>query len=143
MRGTFVRESIGINPLRSRRDWLVLIAIVAVIAAILAVVTADKAGSFARGVMMGALLGGLPSLVLCLPVRGRVAAENRVSFIGRVEQAGFVQTAETAEGRIYTPKSPRWMNWDSNRIVVRDATSDALLVTAPLQFYFTMKRRQL
>jgi hypothetical protein len=35
------------------------------------------------------------------------------------------------------------MNWDSNRIVVRDATSDALLVTAPLQFYFTMKRRQL
>jgi hypothetical protein len=82
-------------------------------------------------------------MIMCLPVRGRVASENSLSFMGRVEQAGFIQTGETSEGRVYTPKRSRWMDWDSNRIVIRDAADGALQVVAPLQFCRTLKRRQL
>jgi len=142
MRSTFVRESIGINPLRSRRDWLALAFMMGIIVTACLLVTLDNAGPLVRGALIGALCGGLPPLIMCLPVHGRVAAENSASFMGRVEQSGFARTADTSEGRIYTPKRPRWMAWDANRIVIRDTADGALQVTAPLQFYYSLKRRQ-
>jgi hypothetical protein len=142
MRHTFIKQSIGINPLLSARDWLVLFGVLSVLVVIWLLLPPDSATPFARGALFGAIGGSLPTLLACLPVRGTVAADRSTSFFGRVEQAGFVAAGETAEGRIYLLNRPRWIRWDSNRIVVRTAADGALQVTAPFYFYWRLKRMQ-
>jgi len=142
MRHTFIKQSIGLSPLLTMRDWLLFFGIIGALAAIWLLLAPDSAAPFARGALFGAIGGSLPSMLACLPVRGTVAADRSTSFFGRVEQAGFVAAGETAEGRIYQLNRPRWMRWDSNRIVVRAAADGALQVTAPFYFYWRLKRIQ-
>jgi hypothetical protein len=142
MRSSFIKQSIGVNPLLTARDWLIFGGIFGAIMLLWIVVAPGISSAAARGALFGAIGGGLPSLLGCLPVRGSVPAERSVSFLGRIEQAGFKPAGETAEGRIFNYKGPRWMRWDSNRIVIRTAADGALHVTAPYYFYFRLKRLQ-
>jgi hypothetical protein len=75
-------------------------------------------------------------------VRGSVPAKRSVSFLGRIEQAGVKPACKSAEGRVFSYKGPRWMRWDSNRVVISSATDCSLHVTAPYYFYFRLKRLQ-
>jgi hypothetical protein len=142
MRHTFIKQSIGVNPLLSVRDWLVLFGVLGALAAIWLLLASDSSAPIWRGALCGGIGGSFPSLLACLPVRGAVAADRSTAFYGRVEQAGFVAAGETAQGRIYTLNRPRWMRWDSNRVVIRAAADGALQVTAPFYFYWRLKRLQ-
>jgi hypothetical protein len=142
MRSSFIKQSIGFNPLLTRRDWLIFGGILAVAVLLWVVLVPATPSDAARGAVIGAICGSLPSLLGCLPVQGSVAAERSISFLARVEQAGFVAAGATAEGRIFNFKGPRWGRWDSNRIVIRTAADGALQVTAPYYFYFRLKRLQ-
>ena len=55
----------------------------------------------------------------------------------------FVGAGNGPEERIYKPKSSRWLNWDSNRIVIGAIDGDEIAVTVPLHFYQSLKRRHL
>jgi hypothetical protein len=142
MRLSFIKKSIGINPLLTARDWLIFGGLIAALLLLWVVLTLQFGQAFWRGALIGAIGGSLPPLLGCLPVRGIVAAERSISFHGRVEQAGFVPAGETAEGRIFNHQGPRWMRWDSNRVVIRSADDGTLQVTAPYYFYFRLKRQQ-
>ncbi|MTV41263.1 hypothetical protein [Duganella radicis] len=142
MRSTFIKQSMGFSPLLTARDWLLFGAIVAVIVVLGLMLAPAVAGPFWRGAIIGGIAGNLPSLLACLPVHGSVAAEHGGSFTGRVEQAGFVADGETAEGSIYRHRGPRWLRWDSNRVVIRRGADGALQVSAPYYFYFRLKRMQ-
>ncbi|WP_332852902.1 hypothetical protein [Duganella sp. S19_KUP01_CR8] len=138
---TFQKQSIGFNPLLSLRDWMVWACLVAGFLAVAVLAHFWMPDAFVRGALVGACMGQFPSLLMCLPVRGTVDAAGEVAFLGRVEQHGFVPAGETDEGRIFNYKSPHWMRWDSNRIVIRSANG-VLHVTAPLYFYNRLKRMQ-
>ena len=142
MRSTFIKQSIGATPLLTARDWLVFGGIVGAVVLLGSLLTPETAGPFLRGAVIGGIVGSLPSLLACLPVHGSVAAEHSASFVGRVEQAGFVAAGETAEGSIYVRQGPRWLRWDSNRVVIRRGDDGALQVSAPYYFYFRLKRVQ-
>ncbi|CAN7724609.1 hypothetical protein [Duganella sp. LjRoot269] len=138
---TFKKQSIGFNPLLSARDWMVWGCLVAGFLAVALLVSYWMPNAFVRGALIGACMGQLPALLMCLPVRGTVDAAGEMAFLGRVEQFGFVPVGETDAGRIFNYKSPRWMRWDSNRVVIRPAEG-TLHVTAPLYFYNRLKRMQ-
>ncbi|MCU6496436.1 hypothetical protein LPN04_01360 [Rugamonas sp. A1-17] len=140
---TINRRSIGMNPLRSARDWAILAGIVALLfAEVLLLEWWQPSGVFSA-VVIGGLIGMAPSVFSSLPVRGTVKATGRIAFLGRVEQAGFVLAGEGPEGRIYKSKGPRWLSWDSNRIIIGATDGDEIPVTVPLHFYISLKRRQL
>ena len=141
MAHTFHKQSIGFNPLLSARDWMVWGCIVAGCLAVAVLASHWLSNAFVRGALIGACMGQLPALLMCLPVRGTVDAAGETAFLGRVQQFGFVPAGETGEGRIFNHKSPHWMRWDSNRIVIR-STAGTLHVTAPLHFYRQLKRVQ-
>ena len=144
MRHSFIKESIGFNPLLGRRDWLLffggLCAVVLLWEWVLQ--TPPAHGWDVRIPLLGAITSGTPSVIACLPVHGKVAAERVGSFMDRLARFGFVQDGEAGEGRIYKLKTPRWCRWDSNRVVIRTTNDGALQVTAPLHFYRRLKRLQ-
>lgn len=142
MRSTFIKQSIGASPLLTARDWLVFGGTLGVIVVLWLLLTPAAAAPFLRGALCGAIGGSLPSLLACLPVRGSVAAQHSGSFVGRVEQAGFVAAGERAEGSVYVRRGPRWLRWDSNRVVIRREADGALQVSAPYYFYFRLQRVQ-
>lgn len=142
MKSSFIKQSIGVSPLLTVRDWLFFGGILGAIGLLWMLLSSGISSGAARGAVIGGMCGNLPSLLSCLPVRGNVAAERSISFLGRVEQAGFVAAGETAEGRIFNYKGPRWARWDSNRIVIRTGADGALQVTVPYYFYFRLKRLQ-
>ncbi|WP_343728601.1 hypothetical protein [Duganella sp.] len=142
MRSTFIKQSMGASPLLTARDWLVFGGIFGVIVVVWLLLAPQAAAPFWRGALCGAIGGSLPSLLACLPVHGSVAAQHSGSFVGRVEQAGFVAAGEGAEGSVYVRRGPRWLRWDANRVVIRRAADGALQVTAPYYFYFRLKRVQ-
>lgn len=142
MRQAFIKQSIGYNPLLGKRDWLLFgLYIVGVIGASL-LLSQFVSSAGARGALIGALAGGVPSLIACRPVRGTVAAERSASFLGRVAQFGYAPAGDSAEGRIYHYKGRRALRWDSSRVVIRTAADGTLHVTAPYSFYFRLKRLQ-
>lgn len=141
MAQTFHKQSIGYNPLLSARDWTVWGCILAGCLAACLLLNRWMPNEMVRAILIGGVMGQVPSLLMCLPVRGTVDAAGETAFMGRVQQFGFVPAGETDEGRIFNHKGPRWMRWDSNRIVIRSA-GDVLHVTAPLYFYRQLKRVQ-
>lgn len=141
MAQTFHKQSIGFNPLLSTRDWIVWGCLVAGFLAVAVLANSWVPDALVRGALVGACIGQLPALLMCLPVRGTVDAAGEAAFLGRVQQFGYVAAGETDEGRIFNYKSPRWMRWDSNRIVIRSVPG-TLHVTAPLYFYNRLKRVQ-
>ncbi|MYM91087.1 hypothetical protein GTP91_28425 [Rugamonas sp. FT82W] len=141
MAQTFHKQSIGFNPLLSARDWIVWGCLVAGFLAVALLASYWAPSALVRGALVGACIGQVPSLLMCLPVRGTVDAAGETAFVGRVRQFGFVPAGVTDEGRIFNYKTPRWMRWDSNRVVIRPADG-VLHVTAPLYFYNRLKRMQ-
>ncbi|MES2164988.1 MAG: hypothetical protein V4476_27860 [Pseudomonadota bacterium] len=141
MAQTFHKQSIGFNPLLSARDWMVWGCLIAGFLAVAVFSSYWVPSAIVRGALVGACIGQMPALLMCLPVRGTVDAAGETAFMGRVQQFGFVPAGETGEGRVFNHKSPRWMRWDSNRIVIRPADG-VLHVTAPLYFYNRLKRMQ-
>lgn len=142
MRHSFVKESIGFNPLLTVRDWVIFGCLYGAILIAYLVAVSRSAGYDWNFVLIGAMAGSMPSVFACIPVRGRVAAERVVGFLARVEQFRFEPAGETAEGRIYNLKGPRWGRWDSNRVVTRTNADGSLQVTAPFYFYWRLKRLQ-
>jgi len=140
---TINRRSIGMNPLRSARDWAILAGIIASLFAEVRLLEWWQPSGAWPAVVIGGLIGMSPSLFSSLPVRGTVKASGSIAFHGRVEQAGFVLAGEGPEGRIYKSKGPRWLSWDSNRIIIGAIDGDEIPVTVPLHFYKSLKRRQL
>lgn len=142
MKTSFIKQSIGINPLLTARDWLLLFGLIGALGLAWRLVPGGGANAFARGAFVGGICGSLPGLIGCLPVRGSVAAERRLSFLGRIEQFGYRPAGDVGEEQVYNYKGARWMRWDSNRVVVRNAADGTLQVTAPYSFYFRLKRLQ-
>lgn len=140
---TINRRSIGMNPLRSARDWAILAGIIVCLFAEVQLLEWWQPSGVFSAVVIGGLIGMAPSVFSSLPVRGTVKATGRIAFLGRVEQAGFVLAGEGPEGRVYKSKGPRWLSWDSNRIVIGAIDGDEIPVTVPLHFYRSLKRRQL
>lgn len=139
---TINRRSIGMNPLRSARDWAILAGIIVCLFVEVRLLEWWQPSGVWPSVVIGGLIGMSPSLFSSLPVSGTVKATGRIAFLGRVEQAGFVLADEGPEGRVYKSKGSRWLSWDSNRIVIGAIDGDEIPVTVPLHFYKLLKRRQ-
>ena len=129
MAQTFHKQSIGFNPLLSTRDWTVWGCILAgcLVAGLL--LNRWMPNEMVRNILIGSVIGQLPSLLTCLPVRGTVNAAGETAFMGRMQQFGFIPSGETDEGRIFNHKGPRWLRWDSNRN--RDSAPPATSCTSP------------
>lgn len=140
---TINKRSTGFSPLLGIRDWLIVAGMFVIIVA--AVYWTDRwmPGSAWRFVVVGCLGAMVPSLNKTLPVHGTVAVSGSTALLGRIEQMGFVPAGHCQQGCIFKPKRQRWLDLDSNRIVIGAADGDLIPVTVPMHFYRSLKRRQL
>lgn len=54
---------------------------------------------------------------------------------------GFQVTHAANGQKTYPYKSPRWMRWDSNRVVMRELEGGDLYATIPLYVYTRLQAR--
>jgi hypothetical protein len=137
----FIKQSVGLNPFLTRRDWLLQAGILAALVVGALFLNAYGGLYAGRGALIGGFMGTLLPLIMCLPVRGTIAASGEQAFLSRVAQLGYVANGETVEGRIYNFRGKRWTRWDSNRVVIRPG-GEVLKATMPLNLYWQVKRLQ-
>ena len=147
MASTFTKHKIVLSPLENPRSWLVFgFALVCLIVVVQMPRGWDLVGAL-RLVLLGVAGYVASAAIEHLPVRGTVAAEGGVAFLGRIAQFGYVPLKETKEGRVFVRKgnSPlRAMLFTPIIIgnMHEHAAGAEIPVTVPLRFYRALKRIQ-
>lgn len=133
----FQKESIGVNPFVSIRDWTMFFGILAVFGAVFLgfrIWTSASSGLI-QSMILGALVGMTPSLVLVLPVQGVVPGRERGRFLAEITKRRFIPAHEEAALAIYTFRAPWWAKWESNRVVLQDLEDGDIQATIPLYLF--------
>jgi hypothetical protein len=139
----FEKESTGWRALASARDCTTVLAI-AIGFMVVGLVLIFRLG-FERGPiiasMIGAVIGMLPSVLICLPVRGRVSSLSKGQFVEAITELRFHFDSEQDGTVIYTYGSSRWMRWDSNRVALRKSRDGEWDVTVPIYVFRALRKR--
>lgn len=144
MKSFFQKQSIGLAALASTRDWAIFLGVVL---GFLGLAEAALAWSYLdKGdlqiILIGAFLGMLPSVLMCLPVYGTVDELSRDALESFLRSSKFVRYSERNETLFCTQNTPTWMRWDSNRVTIRPLSNGQLSVTMPLYCYRILKQRK-
>jgi hypothetical protein len=133
----FQKESVGLNPFASQRDWAIFAALIFVLAALFIGFWRWTSASkgLVQAMSIGALVGMLPSLVLTLPVRGMVPRSQKERFLVEIARFRFVVAHEEAVVAIYVFPAPWWAKWDSKRVVIQELEDGDYLATIPLYVF--------
>lgn len=138
----FKKQSIGIAALASWRDWaIVFVIVVGVLGlreAVLLWSLMDR--DVLRSVLIGACVGMLPSILMCLPVHGVVDELSHDALQSFLKSAKFTRHVEQNGTRFYTQNTPSWLRWDSNRVAVKPLASGQLSVSMPYYCYRLLQR---
>jgi len=137
----FHKTRVGYNPFLGMRDWGIFLAIYlsAPVVAYLIISALHLNAAAIPSILIGAFVGSLPAMVMCLPVHGWIAKDDFIKFKTQIINQGFRLSADSEAQKIFTYKSARWTRWDSNRVVIAsDAASDTIPVVIPLYVYKRM-----
>lgn len=139
----FQKRSIGLTALASKRDWAIFSCVVLGFLglAYTALVWSFMGKEDLRFMLIGAFVGMLPSVLMCLPVHGIVDDLSRDGLDSFLRSMKFVRYSERNETRFCTQNTPRWTRWDSNRVTVKQLSNGQLSVTMPIYCYQILKRR--
>jgi len=139
----FQRQSTGFNPLLGIRDWTIFIFILAII--VLAVTTIFSwiggSSSLMWSTLIGALLGIMPSIFLCLPVSGTVSPIHKNKFLTVIFEKRFTLEYRHGTRSVYVFTSPHWMRWDSNRVTLDEAEGKDIEATVPLYIFKALQKK--
>jgi hypothetical protein len=138
------RLSIGGNPFASLRDVRVFIGTAAVVIFTIYVVLTQLSTpkKTIQVSMIAACIGMLPSLVATLPVCFRISQAQKRRLIAKLPDWRFGKDEETEDRLVFTPITPRWMRWDSNRVLFRSPDSEEVLVTVPLYLQRRLRKQE-
>jgi hypothetical protein len=139
----FEKESTGWQALATARDWGTALAIAAGFVGVglfLIFRVGLERGAIISS-LVGAMIGMLSSILLCLPVRGRVSALSKSQFVDAITELRFRFDTEQDGTAIYTYSSPRWMRWDSNRVTLSKLQDGDWDATVPIYVFRALKKR--
>ena len=141
----FEKKSTGWQALASSRDWALVLAIVAGFmgTGLFLIVRVGLERGAIISSLVGAVIGMLPSILLCLPVRGRVSSLSKSQSVAAITDLRFRFDAERDGTAIYTDNSPRWMRWDSNRVTLRKSQDGEWEATVPIHVFRILKKKAL
>ena len=138
----FQKQSFGYAALASKRDWIIILAIVAGFLALskAALLLSLVDWPLMRLMLIGGFFGMLPSVLMCLPVHGVVDELSGDALRSFLKSMKFTRSFEQNGMRLYTQDTPTWMRWDSNCVAVKSLPNGQLGVTMPLYCYRILKR---
>lgn len=141
-RSFFQKQSIGLSALASVRDCALALALVAgslvLIYGLMRWVLMDTQDI--QVVSIGALIGMLPSVLMCLPVYGVVDGTSHDALHSYLKAVKFTRNVEQNNIQFYTQDTPAWARWDSNRIAVKSLPDGRLSIVMPLYCYYRLKK---
>lgn len=134
----------GLAVLASTRDWAIMLVLVV---CILGMAEAVALWSFMdkdllQSMLIGACIGMLPSVLMCVPVYGVVDDLSRDALHSFLKSVKFTRHVEKNGTQFYTQDTPAWMRWDSNRVTIDPLPGGQLSVAMPLYCYRILKRRR-
>ena len=139
----FEKESTGWQALASARDWVTFLAIAAgfIVVGLFLIFRVGLDRRAIIGSMIGAGIGMLPSVLMCLPVRGRVSSLSKSQFVEAITELRFRFDTEQNGTTMYTYCSSPWMRWDSNRVTLRKSRDGDWDATVPIYVFRALKKR--
>ncbi|WP_198117202.1 hypothetical protein [Massilia rhizosphaerae] len=139
----FQKRSIGLAALASARDWIILLIVILGVLglrdAVILLSPMDKDLADPT-LLIGAFVGMLPSILICLPVHGVVDQLSRDALHSFLKSKKFTRYSEHEGTQHYTYNAPAWMRWDSNRVTIKPLTNGQLSVSMPFYSYRALKR---
>ena len=138
----FQKQSIGFAALASARDWAIVLVLVVGFLGLSEVVLRWSLMDThtMRIVLIGEFFGMLPSVLMCLPVRGVVDGLSRDALHSFLKSVKFTRTFERNNIQFYTQNTPAWARWDSNRVAVKSLPNGQLSVAMPFYCYRILKK---
>jgi hypothetical protein len=139
----FQKQSIGLAPLASPRDWAIFSAVVLGVLGLTeaALVWSHKEQDALRFMLIGGFVGMLPSVLMCLPVYGVVDELSRDALEPFLRSMKFVRRSERNGTQFCTQNTSAWMRWDANRVAIKPLSNGQLSVTRPFYCYRILKQR--
>lgn len=123
------------------KSWAIVVLVsLVVISGLLSFAKGD--GVPMEGILVGAVLGSLCSVLMVLPAEFefKPGSGRRLALLqGNLEKSGYIESPHDGNSIVYRPNLPKWLRWDENKVFVQ-RESGSVIVKAPFPVAWKFRR---